>query len=135
VGLLKSVPYSKLGKSISLLVDQYEEMSDSEELQITAEKIASLMHGENIGLIRLKDCQLKGATIRYAVPEESGIEWSWLVETSDHKTGQTVGSGKRRKVYYQAYGNFWVTERQMKAWGTTPEELLEIPSSIGGIRI
>lgn len=117
--LLKHYTDSQISVRLRNLISDYLAADNPYERSATEERLWRTMSWDGIGRLTVD-----GLTLTKASVWHSGT-LGLIVATRDWKTGYAYVSGRRMKVHHKRYGNFWLTEPEMKRRGVTQEWLDE----------
>lgn len=125
--LLKHYTDSEISLGLLGLVDNYLAASTPHYRNTAQDNLWNAMSEDGIGGLTVDGLDLTRASVWH-----SGT-LGLIVATRDWKTGHAYVEGRSMKVHYKRYGNFWLTEPEMKRRWVTQEWLDEPgPESEGG---
>jgi len=118
--LLKHYTDTQISVALRNLISDYLAADTPGERVATLNALWNTMYEDEIGKLTVDGLNLTKASIWH-----DGERYALIVATRDWKTGYAYVGGRRMKVLYKRYGNFWLTESEMKRRQVTQEWLDE----------
>lgn len=124
--LLKHYTDSEISLGLLGLIDNYLAAETADRMNAAQDNLWDAMDEDEIGGLTVDGLILTRASVWH-----SGT-LGLIVATRDWKMGHAYVEGRRMKVHHKRYGNFWLTEPEMKRRQVTQEWLDEpAPESTG----
>lgn len=108
--LLKHYTDTQISVALRNLISGYLAADTPGERNATQEILWNVMCKDEIGKLTVD-----GLTLTRAIASVwHNVRLALIVATRDWKTGYAYVDGRKMKVHYKGYGNFWLTEPEMK---------------------